>query len=46
MRISWYGRGIAALRLRRTGEGQTDLAAALAADPGVAALYESYGVTP
>lgn len=41
-----YGRGIAALRLGRTQEGQADLAAARAADSAVAASYESYGVTP
>ncbi|MBC7770467.1 MAG: tetratricopeptide repeat protein [Phycisphaerales bacterium] len=41
-----YGRGIAALRLGRTEEGQADLTAALAIDPAIAAAYESYGMAP
>jgi Tfp pilus assembly protein PilF len=41
-----YGRGIAALRLGRTADGQADLARAAALDPGVAATYARYGVQP
>lgn len=41
-----FGRGIAALRLGRTGEGQADLARAAALDAGIAATYARYGVQP
>ncbi len=41
-----YGRGIAALRLGRTSEGQADIAAATARDANIASLYQGYGVTP
>ena len=41
-----YGRGIAALRLRRTAEGQADLAAAAELDANTAATYARYGITP
>lgn len=41
-----YGRGIAALRLGRTQEGQADLAAAAALDAMIAQTYAGYGVTP
>ncbi|WP_395646206.1 tetratricopeptide repeat protein [Terricaulis sp.] len=41
-----YGRGIAALRLGRTQEGQSDLAAAAALDASVPELYAGYGIRP
>jgi tetratricopeptide (TPR) repeat protein len=41
-----YGRGIAALRLRRTTEGNADLATANASDPRIAANYEAFGIKP
>jgi tetratricopeptide (TPR) repeat protein len=41
-----YGRGIAALRLGRTAEGQADIAAAAAISAGIAETYAGYGVTP
>jgi tetratricopeptide (TPR) repeat protein len=42
----FYGRGIAALRLNRTAEGQADVAHALQLDPGIAATYAGYGMNP
>ena len=42
----WYGRGVAALRLGRTSEGQADIAQAKALDPNIAATYARYGVSP
>ncbi|HEV2865347.1 MAG TPA: tetratricopeptide repeat protein [Allosphingosinicella sp.] len=45
--LSWlYGRGIAAIRLGREAEGRADLAAAEAAYPSIAAMYERYGIRP
>ncbi len=41
-----YGRGIAALRLGRTADGQRDLAAASALDANIAKTYADFGVTP
>jgi tetratricopeptide (TPR) repeat protein len=41
-----YGRGLAELRLGRTIEGQTDIAAATALDAGVAAQFQGWGQTP
>jgi tetratricopeptide (TPR) repeat protein len=41
-----YGRGIAALRLGRTAEGQADIAAATAISAGIGETYAGYGVTP
>jgi tetratricopeptide (TPR) repeat protein len=43
---SRYGRGVAALRLGRTAEGQADIAAALAASPDLATTYAGYGIRP
>lgn len=45
--MSWlYGRGIAALRLGRTAEGRADIARAEAMYPGIAGMYEGYGIRP
>jgi tetratricopeptide (TPR) repeat protein len=41
-----YGRGISALRLGRTAEGQADLTAARALDNDVTRTWEEYGLTP
>jgi tetratricopeptide (TPR) repeat protein len=41
-----YGRGIAALRLGRTAEGQADLAAALKLDPKIGETFAGYGIKP
>ncbi|MDQ8756880.1 tetratricopeptide repeat protein [Sphingosinicella sp. LHD-64] len=41
-----YGRGVAALRLGRTADGQADLARAAAIDAEIAAAYARYGVQP
>jgi len=41
-----YGRGISALRLGRTAEGQADLSAARALDRDIARTWEEYGLTP
>lgn len=44
---SWlYGRGIAALRLGRTAEGRTDIAAAQAMSHGIDQYYVELGVRP
>jgi tetratricopeptide (TPR) repeat protein len=43
---SLFGRGLAKLRSGDGEAGQSDLAAARAADPGVEAEFESYGVKP
>lgn len=40
-----YGRGVAAIRLGRVREGRTDIAAAEALQPEIAATFESYGVS-
>ena len=42
----FYGRGIAALRLGRTAEGQADLAHATQLSANVAQNYAGYGVKP
>ena len=45
--ISWlYGRGIAALRLGRTADGQSDIELAKLGYPPIRAMYESYGIRP
>lgn len=45
--LSWlYGRGIAALRLGHDREGRADVAAAQAAYPAIAHMFESYGIRP
>ena len=41
-----FGRGIAALRLGRADDGQADIARAAGQDPGVAAIYAGYGISP
>jgi tetratricopeptide (TPR) repeat protein len=41
-----FGRGVAALRLGRSVEGQADIAAALALDANIAQSYAGYGVSP
>lgn len=41
-----FGRGVAALRLGRSAEGQADIAAATALDANIAESYASYGVRP
>lgn len=41
-----YGRGIAALRLGRSAEGNADLAAAMKLDGKIAETYAGYGVLP
>lgn len=41
-----YGRGIAALRLGRTAEGQADLARALALNDLIADTYARFGIRP
>ena len=41
-----YGRGISALRLGRTAEGQRDLADAAQRDANIAATYARHGVRP
>lgn len=41
-----YGRGIAALRLGRTAEGQADIANARRLDRAIAETYAGYGVRP
>lgn len=41
-----YGRGIAALRLGRTAEGQADLTAARTMDREITRTWEEYGFTP
>ena len=41
-----YGRGVSALRLGRTAEGQADLTAARALDNNIARTWEEYGFTP
>jgi Flp pilus assembly protein TadD len=40
-----YGRGMARLRLGRTAQGDADLAAAIARDPGVASGFAEYGIS-
>ena len=44
--LSIYGRGVAALRLGRTKEGQADLAAAARLNATVATAYAADGITP
>lgn len=41
-----FGRGLARLRLGMKAEGEADLAEAERMQPGIAALYAGYGVTP
>jgi tetratricopeptide (TPR) repeat protein len=43
---SLYGRGIARLRLGQTAAGQADLASAETMQPGIGALWRSYGIVP
>ena len=41
-----FGRGLTELRLGREAEGRTDMAAAQAAEPTIAADFARYGLTP
>jgi lipoprotein NlpI len=41
-----FGRGVAAIRLGRTAEGEADIAAAEAQDASIRATYAGYGITP
>lgn len=43
---SLYGRGIAKLRLKDQTGGQADIKAAVAAEPGIASEFASFGVSP
>ena len=44
---SWvFGRGVAALRLGRTAEGQADIARAEAMNSGVRQFYADFGIRP
>jgi tetratricopeptide (TPR) repeat protein len=43
---AWFGRGIAAMRLMRTGNGQADLARAGQLDESIARTYAHHGITP
>lgn len=45
--VSWfYGRAIAALRLGRIEEGRRQIEMAEIGYPGIAAMFESYGIRP
>lgn len=41
-----YGRGLAARRLGRAAAGRADIDRATAIDPGIAQVYEDYGIAP
>jgi lipoprotein NlpI len=41
-----YGRGVAALRLGRASDAQSDIAGALSLDPSIAETFAGYGITP
>jgi hypothetical protein len=41
-----FGRGVAELRTGATAEGAADIAAAEAAEPGIATRFARYGLTP
>jgi tetratricopeptide (TPR) repeat protein/predicted aspartyl protease len=43
---SFYGRGIAKLRMTNTAAGQADIAAAIGLQPQIADYYNRHGITP